>query len=378
MDVINGFSDLNLSRHVLEDLSYHGLKKPLPIQNQAIPMLLRGCDLIAEAKTGTGKTLAFAIPIVEKVDCNRREVQALVLAPTRELAHQVADEMRKVGYKKGVHVAAVYGGKSISNQARILRRGRVNVVVGTPGRILDLIERRILRLDKVNMLVLDEADRMLDMGFIDDIKKIVSNVPSNRQTMLFSATIPENIRKLAQSVMRNPELISISSDDDLTVEEIEQYYYEISSQNKKFDTFIRILKKEHPSSAIIFCNTKRWTQTLGQLMNQRGFHCEALHGDLSQSQRDKVMGDFRKRRFKFLIATDVAARGLDIDDISHIFNYDLPNDPGSYVHRIGRTGRVGKKGKAISLISSGEIRELWSIEHRFRTKIQEMQNEQLF
>lgn len=367
MDV-NGFGDLNLSRHVLKDLEYHGLEKPMPIQNRAIPLLLKGCDLIAEAKTGTGKTLAFAIPIVERIDYSRREVQALVLTPTRELAHQVADEMRKVGHKKRVHVAAVYGGTSISGQARILEKG-VNVVVGTPGRLIDLIERRILGLDRVNMLVLDEADRMLDMGFIDDIRRIMSFIPSRRQTMLFSATIPEKIRELARSVMQNPELISIDS-DELTVEEIEQYYYEIP-QKEKFKTFVRILKSEQPRSAIIFCNTKRWTETLSRLMNQRGFYCKALHGDLSQNQRDRVIEGFRKKRFKFLVATDVAARGLDIDDISHIFNYDIPKDPDSYIHRIGRTGRVGKKGKAISLISSGEIHGLWDIEHRCRTKIQQ-------
>lgn len=367
MDV-NGFGDLNLSHHVLKDLEYHGLKKPMPIQDQAIPMLLRGCDLIAEAKTGTGKTLAFAISIVERIDYSRREVQALILTPTRELAHQVADEIKKVGYKKRVHVAAVYGGKSIGGQARILEKG-AHVVVGTPGRTMDLIDRRILRLDGVNMLVLDEADRMLDMGFIKDIRKIISHVPRERQTMLFSATIPEKIRELAQSIMHNPELISIDS-DELTVEEVEQYYYE-TPQKGKLDTFIRILKSEQPGSAIIFCNTKRWTDTLVRLMKQRRINCEALHGDLSQNQRDRVMDGFRKKRFRFLVATDVAARGLDIDDVSHIFNYDIPKDPNDYIHRIGRTARVGKKGKAISLISPREIHDLWGIEHRCRTKIQQ-------
>jgi len=292
----------------------------------------------------------------------------LILVPTRELAHQVAGEMKKVGYKKRVHIAAVYGGKSISGQARILEKG-VHVVVGTPGRMMDLIDRRILRLGCVNMLVLDEADRMLDMGFINDIRRIVSYVPSRRQTMLFSATIPEKIRELAKSVMQNPELISIDS-DELTVEGIEQCYYE-TPQKEKFDTFMRILKREQPSSAIIFCNTKRWSETLARLMKQRRMQCNSLHGDLSQNQRDRVMDDFRKKRFRFLVATDVAARGLDIDDISHIFNYDLPKDPDNYVHRIGRTARVGKRGKAISLISANEIRRLWDIEHRCRIKIQQ-------
>jgi len=367
MDV-NGFSDLDLSHHVLKDLEYHGLEKPLPIQDQAIPLLLSGRDLIAEAKTGSGKTLAFAIPIIEKIDCDRRDVQALVVTPTRELANQVAGEIKKVGYKKRVRAAAFYGGKSVSGNAQIMSKG-VHVVVGTPGRLLDLIDRRILKLGRVNMLVLDEADRMLDMGFIDDIRKIISNVPRERQTMLFSATMPEKIRHLAGSVMNNPEVISISS-EELTVDEIDQCYYEIP-QKQKLDAFIRIVKNEQPSSAIIFCNTKRWTDTLSHLMNKRGFRCNALHGDLSQNQRDRVMEGFRKKRFTFLVATDVAARGLDIDDVSHIFNYDIPKDPDSYVHRIGRTARAGKRGKAISLISSSEIRSLWDIENRCRTSIQQ-------
>ncbi len=370
LEISNGFGDLNLSHHVLKDLEHHGLEKPMPIQDQAIPVLLQGRDLIAEAKTGTGKTLAFAIPLIEKVNSNQREVQALVLAPTRELAQQVAEEMRKFGYKKRVSVLAVYGGTSVQGQARMLRKG-VQVVIGTPGRLIDLIDRRILRLDRVKLLVLDEADRMLDMGFIEDIRKIVSHVPRERQTMLFSATIPEKIRVLGKDIMRNPELISISS-DDLTVDEIEQYYYEIP-QHDKFDVFVRILRKENPESAIVFCNTKRWANTLNNLMNRRNFRSNALHGDLSQNQRDRVMEGFRKKRFRFLVATDVAARGLDIDDVSHIFNYDLPRDPDGYVHRIGRTARAGKKGKAISLISPKEIHSLWDIEHGCRTKIEQNQ-----
>lgn len=366
---INGFGDLNLSPHVLKDLEYHGLEKPMPIQGQAIPILLSGRDLIAEAKTGTGKTLAFSIPIIEKIDCGIRGVQALVLAPTRELANQVAGEMGKVGHKKRVRVAAFYGGRSIGAQVDILRKG-VHVVVGTPGRILDLINRRVLRLDGVNMLVLDEADRMLDMGFIDDIRRIISHVPADRQTMLFSATIPDEIKHLARSVMTNPEIISISS-DDLTVEEIEQYYYE-APHSDKLDIFIRVLKREQPDSAIIFCNTKRWASILVGLMMRRGLRGEAIHGDLSQGQRERVMSGFRQKRFRFLVATDVAARGLDIDGVSHIFNYELPREPKGYVHRIGRTGRAGKGGKAISFISPTEIRSLWDIEHQCRTKIQKM------
>jgi len=369
-----GFGGLNISHHVLKDLDFHGLSSPMPIQEQAIPVLLSGKDLIAEAKTGTGKTLAFAIPVVEKINLERKGVQTLVLAPTRELAEQVSGEMSKVSYNKKVRIAAFYGGKSISAQANVLSRG-VQVVVGTPGRILDLIERRMLRLDGVHTLVLDEADRMLDMGFIDDIRRIISHVPSERQTMLFSATMPESIRGLAQSIMKDPQVITIKS-EQLTVDTVDQVYYEVS-RDDKLDIFAGVLKMENPASAIIFCNTKRWADTLIRLMKHRGFHGEALHGDLSQNQRDRVMEGFRRKKFMFLVATDVAARGLDIDDVSHIFNYDLPKDRENYIHRIGRTARAGKSGKAISFVTHGEIRDLWDIEHVCRTTIKQANLEEV-
>ncbi len=363
----NGFSDLSLSNHVLNDLEYHGFNKPMPIQEQTIPVLLRGRDLIAEAKTGTGKTLAFGVPLIEGVNPGEKRVQALVLAPTRELARQVDGELKKIGYKKRVHSVAVYGGKNINNQAQRIQKG-AQIIVGTPGRTLDLINRRILRLNSVKMLVLDEADRMLDMGFIKDIRKIISHIPRERQTMLFSATIPQEVKKLAQSVMDNPEEISINS-DDMTVEEIQQFYYEIPQENK-LDTFIRVVRQEKPDSAIVFCNTKRWTDTLTRILKKKGLQCQALHGDLTQKQRDMVMQGFRDKRFRYLIATDVAARGLDINDVSHIFNYDIPQDPDNYVHRIGRTARAGKEGRAFSFINPHEIHSLWDIEHRCRTSIQ--------
>ncbi len=361
-----GFNSLKLSSHVLNDLKFHGLKTPMPIQEQAIPVLLGGRDLIAEAKTGTGKTLAFAIPIIEGIDHERRGVQSLILTPTRELAEQVAGEIKKIGRQRRVKVEAFYGGKSIMPQAKALEQG-VHIVVGTPGRILDLIGRRMLRLDRVTMFVLDEADRMLDMGFIDDIREIIRELPTERQTMLFSATIPDQIGELARSIMRDPEVISIKS-EERTVDEISQSYYE-TTKTGKFDAFVEVLKKEEPESAIIFCNTKRWADTLGSLMRRRGFKTEALHGDLSQSQRDRVMEGFRAKKIRYLIATDVAARGLDIDDVSHVFNYDIPRERENYVHRIGRTGRAGKTGKAISFITSAEVHDLWGIEHFARTKI---------
>jgi len=362
------FGDLTLSPQLMKDLKHNGFESPMAVQALAIPILMEGRDLMVQAKTGTGKTLAFGIPIIERTDVNSHDVQTLILAPTRELAEQVSGEMRKIGYNKRVKIAAVYGGKSINSQAKMLQGG-AQVVVGTPGRILDMIDRRILRLQHVKILVLDEADRMLDMGFIDDIKKIMSHVPGERQTMLFSATIPDRIQELARRFMRNPEMISVSP-EELTVAEIEQYYYERDS-SRKFDAFMEVIMKETPSSAIVFCNTKRWAETLGRLMRKKGLRTEALHGDLTQGQRDHVMEGFRNRRFEFLVATDVAARGLDIDDVSHIFNYDIPREKENYIHRIGRTGRAGKKGKAITFIAPHEIHDLWGIEHVCRTKIQQ-------
>jgi len=363
----NGFSELDLSHHVLMDLRYHGFEEPMPIQSESIPLLLEGRDLIAEAKTGTGKTLAFAIPVIERINPTNRKTQALVLVPTRELANQVSDEITKIGYKKRVRSIPVYGGRSINGQAEKIRNG-AHVVVGTPGRLIDLIDRKILYLNNVNMLVLDEADRMLDMGFIDDLKRIISHVPDERQTMLFSATIPDEIRNLAYSIMCDPGIISLSS-DEMTVEDVEQEYCEIP-QKEKLDVFVEIIYREKPESAIIFCNTKKWVETLSRLLKRWNIHSKALHGDMTQKQRDRVMSDFRNREFRFLIATDVASRGLDIEGVSHVFNYDIPKDPDNYIHRIGRTARAGNCGKAITLISPKEIRNLRDIEHRYRTKVQ--------
>jgi len=365
MDTI-GFSELDLSGHVMHDLQHHGFETMMPIQQESIPVLMSGRDLIAQAKTGTGKTLAFAIPIVEKINEQDKFVQALVVTPTRELAIQVAGEIKKIGYKKRVNVTCVYGGKSIRDQAKSIQRG-AQAVVGTPGRLLDLIGRGILSLSRVRMLVLDEADRMLDMGFVDDIMKIISHTPSERQTMLLSATIQDRVRSLAKSITRNPVDITTST-DDLTVKDIEQCYYEIP-QKQKLDLFMKVVKRESPGKSIIFCNTKRWVDKLTRILQQRGLDARSLHGGMTQGQREKVSNGFRKTQFTFLVATDVAARGLDIDDITHIFNYDLPREPDSYVHRIGRTARAGKNGKAISFITSRETRELWGIEHRCQTKI---------
>ncbi len=362
------FRDLNLSPELLKDLENSGFVTPMPIQVMGIPILMQGRDLIGQAKTGTGKTLAFAIPIMEKIDPKVRAPQALIVAPTRELAEQVCNEIRKVSYGKQVKCAAFYGGKSLMPQVKTLNAG-VHIVVGTPGRLIDLLDRRMLRLDQVKILVLDEADRMLDMGFIDDIRRIISTIPRNRQTMLFSATIPDRIKDLSRSIMNNPEIISVSP-EELTVNEIEQFYYEID-QKTKLDAFIEVVKREAPTSAIVFTNTKRWADTLSRMMQKRGLRSEAMHGDLSQNQRDRVMDGFRNKKITFMVATDVAARGLDIQGVSHIFNYDIPKDKENYIHRIGRTGRAGNTGRAISFIAPHEMHDLWGIEHACRTKINE-------
>ncbi|MBU0761423.1 MAG: DEAD/DEAH box helicase [Candidatus Altiarchaeota archaeon] len=363
------FEDLEISLEILEDLRHNGFTKTMPIQALAIPHLMKGADLIAQAKTGTGKTLAFAIPLIQALDPQKRRVQALVVTPTRELALQVAQEIQKVGYRKKIKTACVYGGKSINEQAKKIKSG-ASVIVGTPGRILDLIGRGILRLDEVKVLVLDEADRMLDMGFIRDIQKIISYTPNTRQTMLFSATIGDEVRALAQDITRDPHHIT-TGEDELVVEDIHQTYYE-TSDKEKLDVFEKVVKEEMPDKAIIFCNTKRWSETLIKLLRHRGINAQAIHGDMSQNQRENVIAGFKSRKFKYLVATDVASRGLDIDDVTHVFNYDIPNEPMSYVHRIGRTARAGKNGKAISFITSREIRSLWDIENRCRTKINEV------
>jgi ATP-dependent RNA helicase DeaD len=360
------FGSFDICTEILEDLRHHGFENPMPIQEQAIPELLLGRDMIAQAKTGTGKTLAFAIPIINGVDAKVKKPQALIIVPTRELAHQVAEEFRKLGYKKRMMVATVYGGVSIQQQADKIRKG-ANIIVGTPGRLLDLLNRGILSLDEIQHLVLDEADRMLDMGFIQDIKKIISKTPSERQTMLFSATIPDEIVELASDITRNPIRAS-TGEDELLVEEIDHCYYEVTRKNK-LDSFFKILAMEKPEAAIVFCNTKRWAETMVNLMRKRRYNAESLHGNMTQKQRDNVMQAFRNKKFRYLIATDVAARGLDIEGITHVINYDIPMDPSNYVHRIGRTGRAGAAGKAITLIDSSEVRSLWDIENRCETSI---------
>ena len=360
------FADLQLSPGLLETVAELGYEEPTPIQEQTIRLLIEGRDVIAQAQTGTGKTAAFAIPIVECVDPDDRHVQALVMAPTRELAVQVAEATHRLGRFKGITVLPVYGGQPIHRQLHVLARG-VQVVIGTPGRLLDHLRRGTLDLAHVKYVILDEADEMLDMGFIEDIESILDTVPETRQMALFSATIPPRIAVLAQKYLRDPVRVTIAP-TELTIPAIEQHYVEVTPRNK-LDSLTRILDHDEPESAIIFARTKRDVDELGEALQSRGFAAETLHGDLNQTQRDRVMSRFRSNQVELLVATDVAARGLDISGVTHVFNYAIPEDAEAYVHRIGRTGRAGKTGKAITFVQPNEIRLLRIIQRIIGQKI---------
>lgn len=364
------FGSLELSKRVFNAISDMGFEEPSPIQTEAIPLLMEGYDVIGQAQTGTGKTAAFGIPITEKINPKFRSVQALILTPTRELAIQVAEEMTKIGKYRELRTLAIYGGQSIDRQILALKRG-VQIVVGTPGRVLDHLRRKTLKLNNIRFAVLDEADEMLDMGFIEDIETILQETPAEKQTLLFSATMPEEIQRLARKYLRDPRILSVSR-DELTVPQIEQVFYEVKEHNK-LDGLCRVLDVSQINLAIIFCRTKRGVDELVAGLEARGYEAEGLHGDLTQAQRNKVMRKFREGHVEILVATDVAARGLDIENVSHVINYDIPQDPESYVHRIGRTGRAGKTGIAISFVVPREYRQLRIIEKTINTRIKRCQ-----
>lgn len=361
------FADLGLSPLLLESIATVGYTTPSPIQERTIPALLEGKDVIAQAQTGSGKTAAFGLPIIETIDRTVRGIQALILCPTRELAIQVSEALEGLGKPKRVETLAIYGGQPYERQFRGLQRG-VQIVVGTPGRVMDHMRRGTLNLENLKFFVLDEADEMLDMGFVDDIEWILQQVPEKRQTALFSATMPPRIAELARKYMTDAQHISVRG-KQMTVSEVRQTYYEIP-RGRKVDALSRILEAETPSSAIIFCRTKHGCDELGEGLMTRGFAVETLHGDLSQSQRDRVMKRFRAGQAQYLIATDVAARGLDIPDVSHVVNYDIPETPETYVHRIGRTGRAGKTGEAITMINPREVRWLHQLERVTRARVE--------
>ena len=361
------FDDFGLSPELMESITAIGYQTPTPIQVKTIPVMLTGQDVIAQAQTGSGKTAAFGLPIIDGIDPLVRAPQALILCPTRELAIQVAEALHGFGRHRHVETVAIYGGQPYERQFRGLERGP-QIVVGTPGRVMDHMRRNTLKLDNLKFFILDEADEMLDMGFIEDIEWVLEQAPAERQTALFSATMPPRIADLAGRYMNAPERISVVG-KDMTAENTRQYAYEIP-RNRKIDGLTRILDAEMPSSAMIFCRTKAGVDELGEALLQRGYPVETLHGDLSQAQRDRVMRRFRTGQAEILIATDVAARGLDIKGVSHVFNFDIPESPEAYVHRIGRTGRAGQAGIAITLVTPREIRWLRQIERIVRSRIE--------
>jgi ATP-dependent RNA helicase DeaD len=366
---IQSFKDFPLTGEILRSIEELGFESLFPIQAQAIMPLLEGKDVIGQAQTGTGKTAAFGIPMVQRLNREIRGVQGLILVPTRELAVQVAEHMACFAKYARIKVLAVYGGESINKQVHALSNG-VQIVVGTPGRLIDLMERRVLNLGSVKMVVLDEADRMLDMGFVEDIEFILSKTPHDRQTSLFSATIEQSVMRVCNKYMRNPQKILVSK-DEIALTQMKQYYT-IVNQSGKFDTLCDIIRTEGVNKAIVFCRTRREASRLSDQLYRKGYRVQALHAGYTQSQRDRAINDFRSDRINLLIATDVAARGLDIEDITHIINYDVPMDAPVYFHRIGRTARKGEEGTAITLVSYGEMSDFNNIKALTKTKIQEI------
>lgn len=366
MKSLTNFSELNISESTLRSIKRMGFEEATPIQEGTVTFAMAGRDVLGQAQTGTGKTAAFGIPLIEKIDPKNPNIQALVIAPTRELAIQVSEELYKLGYDKRVKLLSVYGGQEIGRQIRALKN-KPQIIVGTPGRIQDHINRRTLRLDEVQTLVLDEADEMLNMGFIDDINAILENVPSDRQTLLFSATMPPAIRKIAETFMKDPEIVKIKA-KELTMENIEQFFVK-ATEREKFDALSRLLDSQKPELAIIFGRTKRRVDELSQALGLRGFLAEGIHGDLSQAKRISVLRQFKEGKIDILIATDVAARGLDISGVTHVYNFDIPQDPESYVHRIGRTGRAGKSGVAVTFVTPREMGYLRIVEETTKKRM---------
>ena len=366
---IQSFKDFPLTVEILRSIEELGFESLFPIQAQAIMPLLEGKDVIGQAQTGTGKTAAFGVPMVQRLNREIRGVQGLVLVPTRELAVQVAEHMACFAKYARLKVLAVYGGESINKQIHALSSG-VHIVVGTPGRLIDLMERRVLNLSSVRIVVLDEADRMLDMGFIEDIELILSRIPSDRQTSLWSATIDQSVMKVCNKYMKNPQKILVSK-DEIALTQMKQFYT-VVNQHGKFEALCTILHSDQVDKAIIFCRTRREASRLADQLYRKGCRVQALHAGFTQAQRDRAINDFRSDRLNLLVATDVAARGLDIQGITHIINYDVPMDALVYFHRIGRTARKGEEGTAITLVSYGEMSDFNNIKAMTKTAIEEV------
>lgn len=353
----------------MKALEKMGFEEATPIQAETIPFALEGHDVIGQAQTGTGKTAAFGIPMIDKIDAKLRKVQALVVAPTRELAIQVAEELNRLAKFKGIRALAIFGGQHMDRQIRALKDGP-QIVVATPGRLLDHMRRKTIRIDAVQTAVLDEADEMLNMGFIDDIRDILKGIPEERQTLLFSATMPKEIRNIATTLMKNPKEVKVKA-KEMTVENIDQFFIEIP-EKYKFDTLNNHLDIHSPELAIVFARTKKRVDEITEGLQARGYRSEGIHGDLTQGKRMSVLNKFKNGRVDVLVATDVAARGLDISGVTHVYNFDIPQDPESYVHRIGRTGRAGRTGEAISFITPRERPHLGLIEKTTKSKMKRM------
>lgn len=364
------FEELNISEPILRAVTEMGFEEATPIQSKAIPEAITGIDIIGQAQTGTGKTAAFGIPLLQKINSDDKHLQAIILSPTRELALQITEELRNLGkYLHGIKIIPVYGGQDITRQIRAIKAG-TQIIVGTPGRVMDHMRRKTLKLEDVNTVVMDEADEMLSMGFREDMETILKETPSERQTVLFSATMPKPILDITKRFQKDAKHIKVIK-KELTVQNIEQTYYLVKPK-QKIEALSRLLDMYNPRLSLVFCNTKRQVDELVLALQAKGYFADGLHGDLKQAQRDRVMSGFRTGRTEILIATDVAARGIDVDDVDAVFNYDLPQDDEYYVHRIGRTGRAGREGRAFSFITPKDMGKLRTIERYCKTKINNM------
>jgi len=363
----SGFEDLHLSKEMHHAIADMGFEEPTTIQNRSIPYLLDGKDVIGQAQTGTGKTAAFGIAALERVDPKNKSLQAIILCPTRELAIQVSEELKNLSkYKKGIRILPVYGGQPIGRQIKALKAG-VQIVIGTPGRVMDHLERRTLRVSGIKIIILDEADEMLDMGFRDDIETIVKKIPEQRQTILFSATMPKAILKLTKRYQNNPQLIKLVH-KEMTVPDVEQFFVEVKQQART-EVMSRLIDLYDLKLSLVFCNTKKRVDELVESLKARGYLADGLHGDMQQNQRDRVMSTFRRGEIDILVATDVAARGIDVGATDAVFNYDIPTDDEYYVHRIGRTARAGKAGHAFTFVTGKEMYRIRQIQRFTKTKI---------
>lgn len=361
------FEDLQLDERILRAITDMGFEETTPIQARAIPVQMEGLDIVGQAQTGTGKTAAFGIPMLQKINPRNKKLQAVVLCPTRELAIQVAEEIRSLArYMHGIKILPIYGGQDIVRQIRGLKEG-TQIIIGTPGRVMDHMRRKTVRFDQVHTVVMDEADEMLNMGFLEDMETILSQLPQERQTIMFSATMPDAILKIARTFQKEPKIVKVVK-KELTVPKVTQYYYEVKPKTK-VEVMCRLLDMYAPKLSVAFCNTKKQVDLLVDELQGRGYFAEGLHGDLKQVQRDRVMNSFRNGRTEILVATDVAARGIDVDDVEAVFNYDIPQDDEYYVHRIGRTGRAGREGIAFSLVIGREVYKLRDIQRYCKTRI---------